>query len=304
MSIEQNNEKTPNRFPKWIRWTGFADKTLWDWMQLLIVPIVLGAGALWFQAQSNRTSQQSEEQRAKAQRTIESDRERQAALQAYLASISTLLLDKNLSRPSEDDPVMEIARTNTLSTLRQLDADRKRLLITFLYDSRLIGFISRPSSRDQDDSDSTEETPPTRVQYIIDMEGADLSGANLSDAFLEGIDLFGVNLTNADLTGAVLNDAVLSNANLSGAVLRFADLSDADLSDVILEASDRNTNPTQITVSVDIEGALLRGADLSGADLSDADLVNAASLVGATLPNGTVMTEAAWKEFKKKRSDP
>ena len=91
MRVERNDEETPNAFPKWIRWTGFADKTLWDWMQLLIVPIVLGAGAIWFQGQSNRTAQQSEAQRAQAQLTIETDRERQAALQAYLASISTLL---------------------------------------------------------------------------------------------------------------------------------------------------------------------------------------------------------------------
>ena len=27
---------------------GFRGETLWDWLELLIVPAVLGAGALWF----------------------------------------------------------------------------------------------------------------------------------------------------------------------------------------------------------------------------------------------------------------
>lgn len=29
-------------------WTGFPTKTLWDLLELLIVPVVLAFGALWF----------------------------------------------------------------------------------------------------------------------------------------------------------------------------------------------------------------------------------------------------------------
>ena len=67
--------------------------------------------------------------------------------------------------------------------------------------------------------------------------GANLSGANLSDACLSG----------ANLSDAYLRDAYLSGANLSGANLRDANLSDAYLS-----------------------GAYLRDANLSGANLSGA----------------------------------
>ena len=30
-----------------LSWTGFATKTLWDWMDLLIIPIVLSLGAIF-----------------------------------------------------------------------------------------------------------------------------------------------------------------------------------------------------------------------------------------------------------------
>jgi hypothetical protein len=64
--------------------------------------------------------------------------------------------------------------------------------------------------------------------------GADLRGANLSDADLRGADLRGANLRDADLyganlSGADLRDANLYDANLYGANLSGANLRDADL---------------------------------------------------------------------------
>ena len=76
---------------------------------------------------------------------------------------------------------------------------------------------------------------------------ADLSRADLSEAYLHGADLSWANLRVADLSGADLSRADLSWANLRG-----ADLSRANL-----------------------RGADLNGADLSGANLSRADLSEA-----------------------------
>ena len=84
--------------------------------------------------------------------------------------------------------------------------------------------------------------------------GANLRGANLSDA-----DLRCANLRNADLRGANLSDADLRCANLSNADLFGANLRGANLSDANLR-------------NADLRNADLRNADLCRADLCEASI--------------------------------
>ena len=70
-----------------------------------------------------------------------------------------------------------------------------------------------------------------------DLRGADLSNANLRDADLSNANLRGADLSNANLWDANLRGADLSNANLWGADLRGANLRDADLSGADLDYS-------------------------------------------------------------------
>jgi hypothetical protein len=58
------------------------------------------------------------------------------------------------------------------------------------------------------------------------MDGAELTVANLSGAYLADADLSGANLSGADLSGAYLQRANLIDANLSGANLTGAELKD------------------------------------------------------------------------------
>jgi uncharacterized protein YjbI with pentapeptide repeats len=126
----------------------------------------------------------------------------------------------------------------------------------------------------------------------VNLTGADLRAANLSRANLSSAYLRGTNLSGVNLRGANLSSAHLRRANLSSAHLRYADLRGADL---------RNAR---------LEGANLHNANLSRANLyhaalsrtrqwTNGQLAQAESLVGATLPDGTVMTEGDWEEFKK-----
>lgn len=48
-------------------WTTGFNKTLWDWLDLLIVPAVIGLGALW----ANWTFQENEHRRAEREATVE-----------------------------------------------------------------------------------------------------------------------------------------------------------------------------------------------------------------------------------------
>jgi uncharacterized protein YjbI with pentapeptide repeats len=195
--------------------------------------------------------------------------------------MTALMLDRGLATSESNSPVWHIARSSTLAAVVQLNGQRKAILLKFLFESNLIGAINP----------------------IIKLSGADLTTADLSGANLRGADLFRANLSGADLGNVILNTADLYGANLSGANLYGAnliqaDLSDADLSDAFLRFANLS--------DADLRGANLRGAYLIQANLSGArgwtnkQLAQALSLLGATLPDGTVMTEEAWEEFMKR----
>src|SRR5438270_7688512 len=102
-------------------------KTLWDWLQLLIVPAVIAFGGLWFAQTQHRNEQ-----------TIASDNQREAALQDYIDKMSELLLHEKLRKSELDSEVRNIARVPTLNVLSRLDKERKRSVLQFLYESSLI----------------------------------------------------------------------------------------------------------------------------------------------------------------------
>ena len=305
-------------------WLGFQDKALWDWMALLIVPLfIAGAtGALGF------LQFWIESQRADAQQQIEDDRVRQAVLQAYIQDMTELMLDKGLATSKQDQPIRSIARSNTLTAVRQLDGNRKGILLQFLYESNLIKGIdpiinlSGANLRDANmSSDIIQDTFVSR--FGANLSNANLSGVNLGFANLELVSLLGANLSFADLSNANLNSATLSHADLSYADLGFADLTVADLEGADLRSTFLGSANL---IFANLRDADLEGADLDGADLHDANLsstnlrgaflgsvvqeqtqerineqlAQAASLLGATLPDGTVIRtkedEEAFKE--------
>lgn len=89
----------------------------------------------------------------------------------------------------------------------------------------------------------------------------DLSSANLQHANFGGADLSGAYLSDAHLEGANFHRASLALANLSGANLSGADFTDANLSNA-------NLSDTQLT------GANFTGADLTGAGIVLSDLTD------------------------------
>ena len=258
-------------------------KTVWDWLQLLIVPIMLSLITIAFTCQQDVRQQHLADSRADEARKIEDQRAQQATLQAYLDQMGTLLLDRDLHGADEDSDVRRLARARTLVVLDALGPDRQNKVFRFLSETELIqaGTGDRPpivslkyaSLRDF-------ELRGKQLLENTDLTQAKLYGADLSEAHLEATDLSGAHLEEANLSGAIL-----VGASLSGAYLRDADLSGADLSGADLtDAGGRFES-----------GAHMNGADLSGADLSGADLTNAevtrdqlqraASLKGATLPD-------------------
>ena len=77
-------EPSSKRGIAWPTWTGFRNKTVWDWLQLLIVPLVLAIITLAFTWQQDARQQRIENQRAESDRGLEEQRAQQDTLQSYL----------------------------------------------------------------------------------------------------------------------------------------------------------------------------------------------------------------------------
>ncbi len=117
------------------------DITLWEWLDLLIIPIVLALGGYLFTRSENRKTQEIAEQQRDLDRKIADARRQDDLLQAYLDGMSQLLTDgdRPLHRAQPSDNLSTVARARTLTALSRLDGGRKRSVVQFLYESGLIG---------------------------------------------------------------------------------------------------------------------------------------------------------------------
>ena len=84
-------------------------KTLWDWMQLLIIPAVLAIAGYVFTLTTSENERRATEQRSRDERDTTLDNQREAALQDYIDKMSELLLEKKLRESQQDDEVRKIA---------------------------------------------------------------------------------------------------------------------------------------------------------------------------------------------------
>jgi uncharacterized protein YjbI with pentapeptide repeats len=248
-------------------------KTLWDWMSLLILPVILALVGFFF----TRTERRNEQ-------AIAIDNQQEAALQGYLDRMSALLLEKNLRESKLDDEVRTIARVRTLIMLCQLNTRRINYMLVFLRESKLI-------TDDMSTNILTFSKANLSNVYLqgvdfhsIDLNYAKLSGANLGEANLSGADLGRAFLSKAYLHGANLYGANLGGANLYGANLGGANLGEANLGEANLsEANLSGANLSKAYLSkAYLSEANLYGAKLQGADLSEADLYGV-NLQGADL---------------------
>ena len=228
---------------------GFDGKTLWDWMEPLIIPATLATFGVWFTYVQKKTELETaararEKDREIAEKERETDREialerqGQQTLENYLDRMKELLLDRGLG-PDAKPEVKRLARTLTLNVLRGLTAQRTSQVVQFLQESKLVD-----------------------ENQVVDLKAANLEGANLAWANLKG-----VNLEEANLAFANLEFANLGGANLEGVNLFAANLSTVNLEGANLEGAN-------------LEGANLQGANLSGANL-DFAILEWASLAGA-----------------------
>jgi uncharacterized protein YjbI with pentapeptide repeats len=222
---------------------GFRGKTLWDWLQLLIVPAILIGVTFAWSATQTRGDNKREDRRIAADRAAAEEARQDATLQGYLDQMSGLMLHEKLLTAKFGSPVRAVANTVTQTTLRRLNGERQGEVVRFLSEALLL----------------VGERPP------IDLGGTDLRRADLRHASLQNANLEGINLEGVNLTGANLESANLPQANLRGANLGGANLYDANLAEATLAGAN-------------LSEALLDRATLADTDLESANLAGAFGL--------------------------
>jgi uncharacterized protein YjbI with pentapeptide repeats len=267
------------------QWTGFPPKKLFDWMQILVIPVAVAIGTFVLNRAAKRRDDEAQQAQKQHELVIEAQHAEEASLRAYLDYISRLLTDPDrpLHRSHWGDNLSVVARAQTLTALGRLkDGGRKAVVLKFLYEAALI-----------------ERNRPIIGLQGANLQGADLQGnylrgaylrgallergtlreanlqeATLREAYLQGVDLQGANLQRANIRGSGLERARLIGANLQEARLIGANLQEARLQ----EATLRKATLQRATLGeANLQEANLQGANLQGANLQEANLQRAAN---------------------------
>ena len=278
------------------------DSPVYDWGILIgtvLTPIFVAGLGFWLNIQQD------------ARDEVKKNHE---IMTSYLDSMTNLILEKNLGKPSEKEGARTVARAITLNTARRLNGESRGQLLKFLYEAKLVGECKAPGYATKNidrkkyckdkivdmqaarlDGAILGDTPMPPLKGVV-LDKANLNGANLPNiilpyASLAPVRLAGANLTGADLTGVTASKpVVLSKAYLQNAYLTKATLQSAQMDAAHLQCATLN--------EIDLKGAKLRGANLSNSNLERATLGlingkkiddNKTDLTGAIL-RGAILT--------------
>jgi len=289
----------------------FAGKTVWNYLDVFLVPVAVTVATFWFTSQQDRRQRKAEAAQEQIAMAAEEQRAQDEALQVYLDRMSELLIYQRLhDHRNEYDAERVTARARTLAVLRSLDGVRKRTVLLFLREARLINrnvvphYDARYVGLDDADLSKADlrgaRLVSTSKEEFISLKNTNLKCAKLSEAMLYGADLSGADLSEADMSGADLRGADLSEAKLNGAILNRARLGTAR---EIVVLPDGGTEPAEPNP------ADLRQADLSQTNLQLArgwtreQLNQAESLEGATMPDGAQYEDWVKKGWLRQRSE-
>jgi hypothetical protein len=154
--------------------SSLKNKTLWDWLKLLVIPIFVTVVAFGIQTISSREAKQQE------------------VIKSYLKDMTDIIKDpkQELKAPRSDDHynlIQDLVGTRTKLALQELEPKQKTQIMTFISDADL--------------------------QDEIRLNQANLEGADLQYLYLKNASLQKANLKNADLSYANLEGTNLNYVN-------------------------------------------------------------------------------------------
>ncbi|MBD2308628.1 pentapeptide repeat-containing protein [Chroococcidiopsis sp. FACHB-1243] len=222
------------------KWSGFQDKQLWDWMQLLILPILVATGSFLIGNQVDRREAKQTDLRKQQeilrlyfdQMKTYTDRPYVRSLLRKLTEIrgEIVFTDRQLEEIEKiqinANPDLQTVKSLTYTILKELDSERKSQVFRYLYDIGLIRLEIPSTGNKKIGEKEVKCTRPSRTvgnKYVFE------SAIQLENANFEGVDLSKRNLTKANFCKMRLNQANLSESNLTLANINGADLTRVNL---------------------------------------------------------------------------
>ncbi|NEQ43676.1 MAG: pentapeptide repeat-containing protein [Leptolyngbya sp. SIOISBB] len=262
------------------KFLGWPDINWWDIFNALIIPVALACIAFGFQKCSednnNQIAQEQREQdlelaekQREQDRMIAADNQEVQYLNAYIDSMTNLLLQSSNADPEIQQRIQDLLRAETLTVLRTLNGDRKAIVVRLLYEQDLL-FVdtAEPDRAFLASTDLRRINLNSTWLYQIDMRRAILNesileNTNFSEAKLDGAVLIGANLSGSTLIGASFTEADLTESNFTHATLIQADFSEAVLDQATFQGASYTDETTDPDVCFSLLPSTIRQALLS-----------------------------------------
>ncbi len=213
-------------------------KTLWDILEILVVPVAIALVAIWFQSSERKQEQ-----------IIAENRIQEETLRDYFKEMERLFLDYDLRNkiPDDESEIFKIANVITVTTLRRLERDRRNTVFQFLRDAYIDRYVLRRAYMEGIDLSGcnlfginlrlaklkNSNLSYTRVDETnfewAELAGCNFTGADILDTSFGDIDMSKAKFDNAELDGCVFSGTNLSNASFVNAKLEWIDIASTKL---------------------------------------------------------------------------
>jgi uncharacterized protein YjbI with pentapeptide repeats len=273
IEIKQSSTNKKQNFKEIL---GCNDKTLYDWLTLLssiLLPFTIAILTIVMTVRDNNEQRENRERdleiaslRREQDRHLADQQRNETILSNYLKDISHLIL--KYGHHLENHKARIIASSVTLTTIQQLNTEKKQLIIRYLYRMTFINQIE--------------------IDQPFILIGADLSNIQLRNHLIvndrltknyQGLFLPYLYLTNASFINLKMQYANFIHSDLVGVNFTYSLLQYANFQSAQLQDCDFHyTNVTDVD---------FRNANLTGANINDEQLQEVAFLDHVIFPNGS-----------------